>query len=89
MRYFCLLTAILLAATIGSGIQQSGEAVPGKSSCSDDYSTCKKPVKFVSEDKGCYVFACEHGTEKERLVHVHEEKAKTHLETLVKQSVVE
>jgi hypothetical protein len=55
--------------------------------CSDPIDTCKSPVKFVEEEGGCYVFACEHGTSNEHLVRVSDEKARTRLQALAKETV--
>jgi hypothetical protein len=39
-------------------------------SCSDPPTICKKPVKFISNIKGCYTFACEYGAATQHNIHV-------------------
>ena len=50
--------------------------------CSDSIKDCKLPVKFVTAINGCYVFACEYGTPKARLVKVSDKRDKATLDKL-------
>ena len=56
----CLLLFVCLALP----------AVPEQTqpACNDNTKTCRPRVKFLGRLKGCYCFACEAGTKKERNV---------------------
>jgi hypothetical protein len=91
--YF-LRIGIAFAVVIGLTIGQSGDqpgfkkgADPGADPvkpCNDLADNCKKPVKFVKEENGCSVFACEHGTNKEHLIRVSDQTGITKLQTIIK-----
>jgi hypothetical protein len=52
-----------------SKLQSSG----GGADCSDSAESCKKPVKFISKNNGCYTFACEYGAATQHNVHTRDE----------------
>jgi len=83
MRYIVLLLTVILLTMSGSGGQFDKSAT---AACNDSYAGCKKPVKFVGEVRGCYTFSCEHGTDKQHLVRVSDEKGRTRLQALAKES---
>lgn len=38
------------------------------SSCSDSATDCKRPVKYIGDNKGCSCFACEYGRKTQKIL---------------------
>jgi hypothetical protein len=47
--------------SVASGRAQGVPMGKVDTDCNDSIKNCKKPVKFISDQGGCYVFACEYG----------------------------
>jgi hypothetical protein len=64
-----LYSLLLWAVLILLGSPGPPRACAQGSDCSDSINNCKKPVKFVSQDNGCYTFACEYGKATQHNIH--------------------
>lgn len=60
---------LLWAVLIFMGSPGPPRACAQGSNCSDSIKDCKKPVKFISQDNGCYTFACEYGAATQHNIH--------------------
>ncbi len=69
LRFF--LAYLILTCLVPWGVVPASNApVPEQSSgCTDSIKSCKRPVKFISQDNGCYTFACEYGKSTQNNIH--------------------
>ena len=57
-------------------------AQPKANDCSDVAKNCLRPVKYLTNRNGCFVYACEYGTAKSRLIKVSNQREKETLDKL-------
>jgi hypothetical protein len=55
---------------------------PKANECSDTSKNCLRPVKYLTNRNGCYIYACEYGTAKSRLIKVGNQKEKEALDKI-------
>jgi hypothetical protein len=69
--FYSVMGPVVLICLSPPGTVQANSLArpPQDSNCSDSIQSCKKPVKFISQNNGCYAFACEYGTATQRVIH--------------------
>ena len=77
-----IVWALATVALFASAQEQKRE----EPMCNDPWGTCKLPVKFVSEEHGCYVYACSYGTRDEHLVRVKDDEGVKQLNALFRRT---
>lgn len=58
--------------SVASGRAQSGTMGKADTDCQDSIANCKGPVHYISDQNGCYVFACEYGKPEMHIVRIKE-----------------
>jgi hypothetical protein len=51
--------------------------------CDDVVASCKSPVKYLGESRGCSCFACEYGTSKQKILCTNNEDEKNKFRALL------
>jgi hypothetical protein len=78
-----LLLILFAFCSVTNGHTQSISMGKADTDCQDSIESCKKPVKYISDQDGCYTFACQYGTPK---VHTIRTKETASIRTLMKLS---
>ena len=61
--------------------------LPPQPACNDNPKECRKPVKVLGDFKGCFCFACETGTKKERNVCTRDPAERQRLQGMARESL--
>jgi hypothetical protein len=80
--FYSLLVCVVLISMSPPGAVRASNFpdAGGGASCSDPITSCRKPVKFISNINGCYTFACEYGAASQHIIHTSDE---SHIRTLL------
>ena len=78
---------LLLLLVLAVGYRPHARANPSQPDdgpkCNDVVTSCKSPVKYLGESRGCSCFACEYGTKNQRILCTSNEDEKNKFRALL------